>query len=93
MQKAAKVQLLKNTPDAIFIQFLTILERNSNNDFEKQYLPDCRYFGVGLASSSPAHRAWKKAMVGSAIQVIGIILAVVRVGKRFAMAAITGTHP
>ena len=35
MQKAIKVQLLKNTPNAIFIELLTILERNSVNDFEK----------------------------------------------------------
>ena len=77
MQKAVKVQLLKNTPDAIFIQFLTILERNSINDFEKQYLPDCGYFGVGPASSSLAHRTRKKALVSSAVQVICIILVAV----------------
>ncbi|WP_133054505.1 hypothetical protein [Niastella populi] len=93
MQKAVKVQLLKNTPDAIFIQFLTILERNSINDFEKQYLPDCGYFGVGPAFSSLAHRTWKKALVSSAIQVIGIILGVVRIDECFAMDGFAGSHP
>jgi hypothetical protein len=34
MQNAAKVQLLKITPDAIFVGIITILERNSVQ-FEK----------------------------------------------------------
>src|SRR4051812_26052423 len=81
MQKALKVQLLKNTSDAILCAVFTILECNSVHDFEKYVIPDRIFFSGGLVFCSYAYCNRKKVMVSSAIQVICPVLAGVRFCK------------
>ena len=75
MQKAIKVQLLKNAPGAIFSCIFTLLERNSVHDFEKYNIPDRICFGGGLIFRTYAYCNNKEAVVGCAIQVICVVLA------------------
>ena len=81
MQIGAKVQLLKNTSGAILCGILAILERNSLHDFEKYNIPDRIYFSCGIVFPAYAYCDREKAVVGNALPVIRIVLAVMCFGK------------
>lgn len=67
MQKAIKVQLLKNRQGAIFYDILAILERNSVHDFEKYNIPDRIHFGCRIVFRTSAYCNRKEALVGHTI--------------------------
>jgi hypothetical protein len=81
MQNGAKVQLLKNPPDAILSGVLAILACNSVHDFEKYNIPDRIRFGRRIVFRTNACCADEKVVVGRSVQAIRPVLAYMCVGQ------------